>query len=248
VTRAMHRVLVVEDDPAIRKIVSMLFETNGFRVVTADTCDLGVRQAQTYRPDVCIVDLGLPDKDGINFIRKVRDWSPVAILVLTARVAELQRLSAFEAGADDYIIKPFSSPELLARVRAIMRRMARSDQPGAVLRLGDALIDFGKRVTRGPHNVEVHLTPLEHRILECLARHADSVVTHTQVMKEVWGPHQIDIRALRVYVASLRRKLEFDPARPKYIVTEPGVGYRLVTDSEVEAARPDARNRLEKSL
>jgi two-component system KDP operon response regulator KdpE len=247
-TRAMHRVLVVEDDPAIRKIVSMLFETNGFRVVTADTCDLGVRQAQTYRPDVCIVDLGLPDKDGINFIHKVRGWSPVAILVLTARVAELQRLSAFEAGADDYIIKPFSSPELLARVRAIMRRMARSDQPGAVLRMGDALIDFGKRVTRGPRNEEVHLTPLEHRILECLARHADSVVTHTQVMKEVWGPHQIDIRALRVYVASLRRKLESDPARPKYIVTEPGVGYRLVTDSEVETARPDARNRVKNSL
>ncbi|HEY0340896.1 MAG TPA: response regulator, partial [Steroidobacteraceae bacterium] len=148
-TRAMHRVLVVEDDPAIRKIVSMLFETNGFRVVTADTCELGVRQAQTYRPDVCIVDLGLPDSDGINFIHKVRGWSPVAILVLTARIAELQRLSAFEAGADDYIVTPFSSPELLARVRAIMRRIARSDQPGAVLRLGDAFIDFGKRVTRG---------------------------------------------------------------------------------------------------
>lgn len=240
-TRAMYRVLVVEDDPAIRKIVSMLFETNGFRVVTADTCELGVRQAQTYRPDVCIVDLGLPDSDGISFIRKVRGWSPVAILVLTARIAELQRLSAFEAGADDYIIKPFSSPELLARVRAIMRRIARSDQPGAVLRLGDAFIDLGKRVTRGPGSEEVHLTPLEHRILECLARHADSVVTHTQVLKEVWGPHQIDIRALRVYVASLRRKLESDPGRPKFILTEPGVGYRLATDSEVEAARPAVR-------
>lgn len=247
-TRAMHRVLVVEDDPAIRKIVSMLFETNGFRVVAADTCELGVRQAQTYRPDVCIVDLGLPDSDGINFIRKVRGWSPVAILVLTARVAELQRLSAFEAGADDYIVKPFSGPELLARVRAIMRRIARSDQPGAVLRLGDAVIDFGKRVTRGPRNEEVHLTPLEHRILECLARHADSVVTHTQVLKEVWGPYQIDIRALRVYVASLRRKLEADPARPKYLVTEPGVGYRLVTEAEVDVARPSARNRLKNSL
>jgi two-component system, OmpR family, KDP operon response regulator KdpE len=241
VTRAMHRVLVVEDDPAIRKILSMLFETNGFRVVTADTCDLGVRQAQTYRPDVCIVDLGLPDSDGIHFIRKVRAWSPVAILVLTARVAELQRLSAFEAGADDYVIKPFSSPELLARVRAIMRRIARSDQPAAVVRLGVAFIDLGNRVTRGPRGEEVHLTPLEHRILECLARHADGVVTHTQVLKEVWGPHQIDIRALRVYVASLRRKLEIDPARPKYIVTEPGVGYRLLTESELESEQPVAR-------
>jgi two-component system, OmpR family, KDP operon response regulator KdpE len=232
VTRAMHRVLVVEDDPAISKILSMLFETNGFRVVTADTCDLGVRQAQTHRPDVCIVDLGLPDSDGIHFIRKVRAWSPVAILVLTARVAELHRLAAFEAGADDYVIKPFSSPELLARVRAIIRRMARSDQPGAIVKLGAAFVDLGNRVTRGPLGEEVHLTPLEHRILECLGRHADSVVTHTQVLKEVWGPHQIDMRALRVYVASLRRKLETDPARPKYIVTEPGVGYRLLTEPD----------------
>jgi two-component system KDP operon response regulator KdpE len=241
-TRAMHRVLVVEDDPAIRKILSMLFETNGFRVVVADSCDLGVKQAQTHRPDVCIVDLGLPDSDGVHFIHKVRAWSPVAILVLTARVAELQRLAAFEAGADDYVVKPFSSPELLARVRAIMRRIARTDQPGAIVRLGAAFIDLGNRVTRGPGGEEVHLTPLEHRILECLARHADSVVTHTQVLKEVWGPHQIDIRALRVYVASLRRKLEVDPARPNFIVTEPGVGYRLLTEPEVESEQPGARS------
>ncbi len=232
-TRAMHRILIIEDDPAIRKVLAMLFETNGFRVVSADTCDAGIRQAQTHRPDVCIVDLGLPDRDGINFIRRVRGWSPVAILVLTARVAELQRLSAFDAGADDYIIKPFSSLELLARVRAIMRRIARNEQSGSVLRLGEAYVDLGSRVTRGPGGEEVHLTPLEHRILECLARHADSVVTHVQVLKEVWGPHQMDIRSLRVYVASLRRKLEADPARPRYILTEPGVGYRLVTEEMV---------------
>jgi two-component system KDP operon response regulator KdpE len=233
-TRAMYRVLVVEDDPAIRRVLSMLFETNGFRVVAADSCELGIRQAQTHRPDVCIVDLGLPDSDGIHFIRRIRVWSPVAIIVLTARVAEHQRLSAFEAGADDYVIKPFSSPELLARVRAIMRRLTRNDQPDAVLKLGDAFIDLGNRVTRGPAGEEVRLTPLEHRILECFARHADSVVTHTQVLKEVWGPHQADIRSLRVYVASLRRKLELNPAHPKYIVTEPGVGYRLVTEADVE--------------
>lgn len=235
-TRAMHRVLLVEDDPAIRRVLSMLFETNGFRVIAADTCELGMRHAQTYRPDVCIVDLGLPDRDGIDFIQKVRAWSPVGILVLTARVAELQRLAAFEAGADDYIIKPFSSPELLARVRAIMRRIARRDQPATLLRLGDAVVDLSNRVTRGPRGEETHLTPLEHRILECLARHADSVVTHTQVLKEVWGPHQIDIRSLRVYVASLRRKLEIDAACPRHILTEPGIGYRLVTDPEIEPA------------
>jgi two-component system, OmpR family, KDP operon response regulator KdpE len=229
-TRAMHRMLIVEDDPALRRILSMLFETNGFRVVAADTCEFAIRQAQTHRPDVCILDLGLPDSDGVNFIHQVRVWSPVAIIVLSARLSESQRVAAFEAGADDYVIKPFSSPELLARVRAVIRRLARSEQPRAVVRLGDATVDLGSRTTRGPQGEEIHLTPLEHRILECLARHADSVVTHTQVLKEVWGPHQSDIRSLRVYVASLRRKLELDPAQPKYIITEAGVGYRLVTE------------------
>jgi two-component system KDP operon response regulator KdpE len=237
-TLATYRVLVVEDDPAIRRILSMLFETNGFRVVAADSCELGIRQAQTHRPDVCIVDLGLPDSDGLNFIRRIRAWSPVAIIVLTARVAELQQLAAFEAGADDYVIKPFSSPQLLARVRAIMRRLTRNDQPEAVLRLGDAFVNLASRVTRGPGGEDVRLTQLEHRILECLARHSDSVVTHTQLLKEVWGPHQSDIRSLRVYVASLRRKLESDPAQPKFIVTEPGVGYRLVTESTLEEQLP----------
>jgi two-component system, OmpR family, KDP operon response regulator KdpE len=229
-TRAMHRILVVEDDPALRRILSMLFETNGFRVVAADTCELAIRQAQTHRPDICILDLGLPDSDGVNFIHKVRNWSPVAIIVLSARLAEAQRVAAFDAGADDYVIKPFSSPELLARVRAIMRRLARNDEPQAVLRLGNAVVDLGNRLARGPSGEDAHLTPLEHRILECLGRHADSVVTHTQVLKEVWGPHQADIRSLRVYVASLRRKLEVDPAQPRHIVTESGIGYRLVTE------------------
>jgi two-component system, OmpR family, KDP operon response regulator KdpE len=229
-TRAMHRILVIDDDPALRRILTMLFETNGFRVVAAATCELAIRQAQSHRPDVCIVDLGLPDRDGLNFIRQIRTWSPVPIIVLTARTHEAQRLAAFEEGADDYVMKPFSSPELLARVRAIMRRVTRSDQPNAVMRLGNAIVDLGNRVTRGPNGESVKLTPIEHRILECLVRHADGAVTHTQLLKEVWGPHQADVRSLRVYVASLRRKLEIDPARPQYIVTESGIGYRLVTE------------------
>ena len=237
-TLATYRALVVEDDPAIRRILGMLFETNGFRVVAADSCELGIRQAQTHRPDVCIVDLGLPDSDGLHFIRRIRAWSPAAIVVLTARVAEPQQLAAFEAGADDYVIKPFSSPQLIARVRAIMRRLTRNDQPEAVLRLGDHFINLASRVTRGPGGEDVRLTQLEHRILECLARHADGVVTHAQLLKEVWGPHQSDLRSLRVYVASLRRKLESDPAQPKFIITEPGVGYRLVTEPAVDERQP----------
>lgn len=229
-TRATHRILVIEDDPAITKVLTVLFETNRFRVISADTCERGIHHAQRYRPDVCIIDLGLPDGDGIELIRRIRTWCPVAIIVLTARVAEPQRLAAFEAGADDYVMKPFSSPELLARVRAIMRRILRNDEPGAVLRLGRVVVDLGKRITRGPDGEQVRLTPLEHRILECLVRHADTVVTHTELLKQVWGPHQTDVRSLRVYVASLRNKLELDPAHPKHIITEPGVGYRLVTD------------------
>lgn len=235
-TRAMHKILIVEDDPALRRVLTVLFETNGFRAVMADTCELGVRQAQTHRPDVCVLDLGLPDDDGVNFIHKVRAWSPVAIIVLSARDAEMQRVAAFEAGADDYVLKPFSSLELVARAKAIMRRAARNEQPQAVLRFGATLVDLGTRKTTGPSGEEAHLTPLEHRILECLARQCGGVVTHTQMLKEVWGPHQADMRSLRVYIASLRRKLEVDPTQPKHLVTESGIGYRLMTDSEEPAS------------
>lgn len=231
--RATHRILVIDDDLAIRKVLTILFETNGFRVAAADTCELALSQAQTHRPDTCIVDLGLPDRDGLNFIREIRNWSAVPIIVLTARVHETHRLAAFEAGADDYVIKPFSGPELLARVRAVMRRIMRSDQPNAVLTLGKAIVDLGNRITHGQNGKEVKLTPIEHRILECLVRHADGVVTHAQLLKEVWGPHYADLRSLRVYVSSLRRKLEVNPAQPRHIVTESGIGYRLVTDAGI---------------
>lgn len=231
-TEAMHLVLIIEDDKAIQNILCMLFETNGFRVVVADTASRGEHDARLHRADVVLVDLGLPDHDGISVITAIREWSPVPIIVLSARTAEPQRLAAFERGADDYVIKPFSAPELLARVRAILRRHVRGELPMGVLELGDVSIDLGKRVAHRRDGRDVRLTPLEHRILETLARHADRIVTHAALINEVWGPNRDDSRALRVYIGSLRRKIEVDSSRPQHILTEPGVGYRLVVEVE----------------
>jgi two-component system, OmpR family, KDP operon response regulator KdpE len=232
-TEAMHLVLVFEDDPGIQEILRMLFDANGFRVVIADTATRGEQDARLHRPDVVIVDLGLPDRDGLNVIGAIRAWSPVPIVVLSARTAEAQRLAAFERGADDYVMKPFSAPELLARVRAVMRRYVRGALPMGILELGDASIDLGRRVAHRRDGRELRLTPLEHRILEALARQPDGIVTYAALMTDVWGPTMRDnTRALRVYIASLRRKLELDPGRPRHILTELGVGYRLVIDPE----------------
>jgi two-component system KDP operon response regulator KdpE len=230
VTEAMHLVLVVEDDQAIENILRMLFEANGFRVVVAGTAARGEQAAQLHRPDVVIVDLGLPDRDGLNVITAIRSWSAVPIIVLSARTAEAQRLAAFEKGADDYVMKPFSVPELLARVQAMLRRHVRGELPMGVLDLGDVTIDLGRRVAKRKDGRDVRLTPLEHRILETLARHGDRIVTHAALIKEVWGPHRADSSALRVYIGSLRRKLEVDPSRPQHILTELGVGYRLAME------------------
>jgi two-component system KDP operon response regulator KdpE len=229
----MHVVLIIEDDQAIQNILRMMFEANGFRAVVAGTAARGEQDARLHRPDVVVVDLGLPDRDGLDVITAIRTWSPVPIIVLSARTAESQRLMAFERGADDYVIKPFSGPELLARVRAIVRRHVRGDLPMAVLKLGDVCVDLSRRVARSSDGRDVRLTPLEHRILETLARHGERIVTSSALIKEVWGPGRDDTRALRVYIGSLRRKLELDPSRPRFILTELGVGYRLADpDSE----------------
>jgi two-component system KDP operon response regulator KdpE len=199
-------------------------------VVTENTAKGGQQAARVHRPDAMIVDLGLPDWDGIKVIQEVRLWSAVPVIVLSARTAEEQRLAAFEAGADDYVIKPFSAPELLARVRAGLRRYVRGELPQGKLELNGVCIDLSLRTARRTNGRVVRLTPLEHRMLETLIRNADKVVTHKALMREVWGPHCEDSRSLRVYIGSLRRKLEEDPSRPRHIVTEPGVGYRLVVD------------------
>lgn len=228
-TQAMHRVLVVEDEPGIRNVLRVLLENQGFRVEEAETAARAEIEARTHKPDLLLVDLGLPDGDGLTVIRAVRAWSPVPVIVLSARTMEEQKIAALDAGADDYITKPFNAPELLARVRAALRRNARGAAPSSKLRLGDVELDLEHRQARGKDG-EIHLTPLEYRVLESLARQADLILTQEQLIREVWGPDRVDdTRNLRVCIKNLRQKLESDPRRPRYLLTEAGLGYRLRT-------------------
>lgn len=232
VNLGQQSVLIVEDDGALRKVIGLLAQSHGFSPIFAPTCASGIGAAQSQRPNAAIVDLGLPDQDGMHFVTQTRTWSNMPILVLSARTDEAQRLAAFEAGADDFVLKPFNSPELFARMKALLRRTAprNASEPGVVA-AGGISMDVGKRIARRWDGEAVKLTPLEHRILEILAQHPDRVVMHERILQQVWGPNQADMRSLRVYVKSLRRKLERDPARPVHIVTESGVGYRLALDA-----------------
>jgi two-component system, OmpR family, KDP operon response regulator KdpE len=230
-TEAMHQVLVVEDEPGIRQVLRVLLEAERYRVVEAETAARAESEARTHKPDLLIVDLGLPDGDGLDVIRRVRAWSPVPIVVLSARTMEDQKVAALDAGADDYVTKPFGAPELLARMRAALRRNVRSAKGPPRLRLGAVEVDLARRGASGPYG-EIHLTPLEFRVLECLARQAGGIVTRDQLMREVWGPAQDDTRNLRVCIKNLRQKLEPDPREPRYLVTETGIGYRFTSDEE----------------
>ncbi|MES1263476.1 MAG: response regulator [Peristeroidobacter soli] len=229
-TLAMHQVLVVEDDPGIRDVLRALLNAANYRIVEAESAERGEIEARAHKPDLAIVDLGLPDRDGIELIQRVRAWSAVPIIVLSARTGEEQKIAALDAGADDYVTKPFGAAELLARVRAALRRKATGASPTSEIRLGYIVIDLARRELRGAPP-EIHLTPLEYRVLEFLARQPGTIVKQDGLIREVWGPGQVgDTRSLRVCIRNLRGKLEPDPHRPRYLVTEAGLGYRLRAD------------------
>lgn len=225
---AAATVLIIEDDPPIRRLLRVSLESEGFRVVEANDGQEGLRQAATRAPDVVILDLGLPDRDGLEVTRQLREWSSVPILVLSARGRESDKIAALDAGADDYVTKPFGAGELMARLRVALRHRARAGQNGEpVFRVGALEVDLERRrVTVAGQ--EVHLTPTEHRLLRILVQHAGKVLTHAFLLREVWGPgYSGQSHYVRVYMGQLRQKLERDPARPRYFVNEPGVGYRM---------------------
>ncbi len=232
---ARATILVVEDEPEIRRFLRSALAAEGYKVVETATARRGSIDAATHKPDLVIVDLGLPDGDGASVIRSIRKWSPMPILVLSARVQERAKIQALDAGADDYVTKPFGVGELLARVRVALRHTVRPGSGQNVLALEEATIDLdARRATRC--GTPVHLTPIEFRLVACLARHLGMVVTHRQLLTEVWGPtHAAHTHYLRIYMKQLRDKLESDPVRPRHFITETGVGYRLVLEETGQA-------------
>jgi two-component system KDP operon response regulator KdpE len=222
-------VIVIEDEPNLRRFVRMSLESEGCQVHEAETLQRGLIETGTRHPDLVLLDLGLPDGDGVNFIRDVRAWSELPIIVLSARSAESDKVGALDAGADDYLTKPFGAAELLARVRVHLRRHARSGSTvGSLIEFGTIRVDLTKRIVEREGQA-IHLTPIEYRLLSYLISHPDIVLTHKQLLKNVWGPsHAEDSHYVRVYMGALRKKIEDDSSQPRHILTETGIGYRFV--------------------
>jgi len=230
VTSAQHAVLVVDDEPQLRHLLRTTFTAHGFRVIEAETAARALIEAASHKPDLVILDLGLPDADGEEVVSGIRKWSSMPIVVLSARTEEKQKVRALDAGADDYVTKPFSVAELLARARAALRRAVQSTEAESeLLQLSDVSIDLARRTAKGPKG-PIHFTPIEYRLLAALVRHAGRVATQRQLLREVWGPDHVEHpHYLRVYMKQLREKIEPDPAQPRHLLTETGVGYRLVS-------------------
>ncbi len=225
-----EHVLVVDDEVSIRRALEVNLSARGYRVTLADTGEQALTLAASGHPDVVLLDLGLPDIGGLDVIAGLRGWTQIPIVVLSARDAERDKVAALDAGADDYVTKPFGMDELLARLRAAVRRSTPSESESAEVRVGDLVIDLGdRRVTRAGD--DVHLTPTEWNLVEVLTRHRGRLISQRQLLADVWGPGYVDeTNYLRVYMAQIRRKLETDPSQPKFFITEPGMGYRFIAD------------------
>jgi two-component system KDP operon response regulator KdpE len=225
-------VLVVEDEAPIRRFLKAALEAQGFKLLEAATGSQALAMAASHNPDIILLDLGLPDVDGLEIMKRLREWSHTPIIVISARGKDTEKVAGLDAGADDYLAKPFSIEELAARLRVVTRRLTqtRAGKEEPVFYIGELQVDLAKRMVRAGDQ-EIHLTPIEFKILAALVRHRGKVLTHRQLLQEVWG-HATEEQAhyLRNYIHTLRHKLEADPARPRYLRTEPGVGYRLISE------------------
>lgn len=237
---ARASLLVIEDDPQIRRFLATALDAHGYAVHMADSGAEGLRQAALHRPDIAIVDLGLPDVSGLEVIARLREWYEQPVLVLSARDRESDKVAALDIGADDYLTKPFGIGELLARLRVMQRHLSRREAAAEspLVEIGEVTLDLAaRRVRRG--GADVHLTPIEYQLLATLARHRGKVLTHRQLLREVWGAaHTESPQYLRIYMRTLRKKIEADPTRPKWLLTETGVGYRLL---DVDAGNDTVR-------
>ncbi len=224
----MISVLIVEDEKEIRRFLRTALESEGLRVYDAETLQRGLIEAATRKPDLVILDLGLPDGDGIDFIRDYRQWSQTPVIVLSARSDEQDKIAALDAGADDFLGKPFGIGELQRRQRVALRRHGAASQSDPVVRFSDITVDLAaRRITRSAQ--EIHLTPIEFRLLAVLLNNAGKVLTQRQLLSQVWGPNAVEhSHYLRIYMGHLRQKLELDPARPRHLLTETGIGYRFM--------------------
>ena len=225
-------IVVIEDEAQIRRFLRTTLASEGYCVFESETGKQGLNEAATRKPDLIILDLGLPDMDGIDVIKALRAWSTMPIIILSARSQERDKVEALDAGADDYLVKPFGAGELLARIRVAQRHASKVDNgdEAGVFSVAELAVDMvHRKVTVGGE--QVHLTPIEYRLLSVLVRHAGKVLTHRLLLREVWGPNYVErAHYLRIYMGTLRHKLEKDPARPRFLLTEVGVGYRLAAD------------------
>jgi two-component system KDP operon response regulator KdpE len=226
-------ILLIEDEPQMRRFLRITLQGHGYRLVEAGTGQEGLMQAASRNPDVILLDLGLPDLDGLEVTKQLREWTQIPIVIISAREQEQDKVKALDAGADDYLTKPFSAGELMARIRVALRHVARqTGKQEPVFMLQNLRVDLAQRQVF-IDNAEVHLTPIEYKLLTVLVRHAGRVITHRQLLQEVWGPaHVNEVQYLRVYMTQLRHKLEVDPTRPRFLMNEPGIGYRLKFDPE----------------